>query len=378
MALGSMTDDELLSRGTRRLPHPLALSWFMLLALVLGGVLFTALFGRGAGSGPVVRLSLGAAGTRHAVSIQTTGKKAAKAVPKTPAETRKAVPVPKAAPAPTRIDKPIYAGKALLADPALVEATAEGPLPRIGADGRTPMQAYAPAVPAAALKGRKPISLLITGLGVGAKATEAAIKELPPAVTLAFAPFSADLQRWIAAARQAGHEVLLEVPMEPFDYPDSDPGPHTLRPMLGEDANIERLKWALTRATGYAGITNLQGGRFLSSAGATAPIMSYLARRGLMFYDSGTAAVSSAASNAASQASAAYVGSDLNIDRVATAPAIDQRLSLLESQARSNGSAAGTGFLYPLTLDRVVAWAKGLKGRGFVLVPASAIVGRDK
>ena len=32
----------------------------------------------------------------------------------------------------------------------------------------------------------------------------------------------------VARAREAGHEVLLEVPMEPFDYPDNDPGPQTL------------------------------------------------------------------------------------------------------------------------------------------------------
>lgn len=29
-------------------------------------------------------------------------------------------------------------------------------------------------------------------------------------------------------AREAGHEILLQLPMEPFDYPDSDPGPQTL------------------------------------------------------------------------------------------------------------------------------------------------------
>ena len=37
-----------------------------------------------------------------------------------------------------RVTQPIYAGKALLADPALIENTAEGPLPRIADDGRKP------------------------------------------------------------------------------------------------------------------------------------------------------------------------------------------------------------------------------------------------
>ena len=40
--------------------------------------------------------------------------------------------------------------------------------------------------------------------------------------------------------------------------------------------------------------------------------------------------------------------------------------------------AAGAGFLYPVTVERVANWANGLQGRGFVLVPASAIVGASK
>ena len=81
-------------------------------------------------------------------------------------------------------------------------------------------------------------------------------------MTLAFAPYADDVQRWVAKARELGHEVLLEVPMEPFDFPDSDPGPHTLRSGASEDANIRKLTWSLTRFTGYAGITNLLGGPF--------------------------------------------------------------------------------------------------------------------
>jgi polysaccharide deacetylase 2 family uncharacterized protein YibQ len=57
---------------------------------------------------------------------------------------------------------------------------------------------------------------------------------------------------------------------------------------------------------------------------------------------------------------------------------IDARLSELEKLARTNGSAAATGFLLPVTIDRVANWAEGLEGRGFVLVPASAIVAPSK
>ena len=105
---------------------------------------------------------------------------------------------------------------------------------------------------------------MVSGLGISAKATTAALASLPPGVTLGFAPYAGDVQHWVNEARQFGHEVVLEVPMEPFDFPDSDPGPHTLRAGVDEDSNIQRLTWTLSRFTGYAGVTNLLGRRFLS------------------------------------------------------------------------------------------------------------------
>jgi polysaccharide deacetylase 2 family uncharacterized protein YibQ len=190
---------------------------------------------------------------------------------------------------------------------------------------------------------------------------------------LAFAPYAADVQNWVTQARRQGHEVLLEVPMEPFDFPDSDPGPHTLRSGVGEDANTERLVWSLTRFTGYTGVTNLLGGRLLSDPESLEPVMTYLARRGLLFYDNG-AATHSAAPDVAARSGVAFAQATDTIDSIQTAMEIDRQLSDLETKARANGTASGAGFLYPVTVERVANWAQGLPGRGFVLVPASAIV----
>ena len=153
------------------------------------------------------------------------------------------------------IDKPIYAGSALVADPALIENSPQGPLPRIADDGRKPMAVY--AAPATAGKFR--IAIVVSGLGISAKSTTAALASLPAGVTLGFAPYAGDVQHWVSQARQFGHEVVLEVPMEPFDFPDSDPGPHTLRTGVDENSNLQRLTWTLSRFTGYAGVTNLLG-----------------------------------------------------------------------------------------------------------------------
>lgn len=269
-----------------------------------------------------------------------------------------------------RITQPIYAGKALLADPALIENTAAGPLPRIADDGRKPMTVYAGAAPAG---GKFKIAIVVNGLGLSAIATKAALDALPGGVTLGFTPYGGEVGKWVSDARARGHEVLLQVPMEPLDFPDSDPGPHTLRAGQEEEANIQRLTWALSRFTGYAGVTNLLGQRFLSDSDALAPMLTYLNRRGLYVFDNGTAS-QSVLPSVAGQIGIPAAQSGPALDTTPTALEIDRRLSDLETQARANGSAVGSAFLYPVSVTRIAAWARGLESRGFVLVPVSAIV----
>lgn len=378
MAAESATEEALTSG--RRMAHPLALAYFALalaLLLVIAGV---AIFGHASDGNPAARLDLGprpqkTVQVKKPVPAPKAAQAPATSLPETPPQQATA-PEPALPPdlVPDKITKPVYAGNQLIADPALIEETDEGPLPRIADDGRTPMAAYAPAT-AADMRPR--IAIVISGLGISAKDTAAAIQQLPAGVTLAFAPYADDVQRWVGQARATGHEVLIEIPMEPYDFPDSDPGPHTLRSGSSEQANEDKLTWALTRFTGYAGVTNLLGSRFLSDQDSLAPVMTFLQRRGLLFFDNGAAA-RSVAPDIARTLNAPYVGSSTAIDTIQTGMEIDKRLSELEDRARATGAAAGSGFLYPVTVDRVVNWAKGLSGRGFVLVPASAIAAPAK
>ena len=385
MAVHGMAEDRLsgiLRRGFSP-AFPLAvLALFGLLLLLLLGI---ALFGRASDGVPVsrvpiVRRTVAATAPpplRGALAPHSGAASAPAARPAdgaNPPSARLTENAPQPVQAPAKPAKPLFAGRALIADPALIEETPQGPLPRIADDGRTPMTAYAPPAPA----GNHPrIALVLVGLGISAKETAAALDQLPPQVTLAFAPYAYDVQRWVAEARQRGHEVLLEIPMEPYDFPDSDPGPHTLRAAVSEESNAERLAWSLSRFTGYAGVTNLLGSRFLSDPDSVATVMTAIARRGLFFFNSGPEA-HTVAGDVARQVKAPYAQSEIAIDDIQTAMEIDARLSDLETRARADGAAAGTAFVYPVTLERVAGWSKGLAGRGFVLVPASAIVGAEK
>ena len=272
------------------------------------------------------------------------------------------------------VTKPLYAGKMLLADPALIENSAKGPLPRIADDGRRPMDVYAGA---AGGNAKFKIAIVIHGLGRSSGATKTALDTLPAGVTLGFVPYAANVQDWVAKARERGHEILLQVPMEPLDFPESDPGPQTLRSGQEEESNIQRLSWAMSRFTGYAGVSNFLGQRLLTDAQALSPILTYLNRRGLYFFDNG-AAGQSVVPVVAGQVAIPSAQSGPALDSVQDASEIDRRLSQLETEARANGMAAASAFLTPVTVARVAAWAKGLQARGFALVPVSAIVRAPK
>jgi hypothetical protein len=253
----------------------------------------------------------------------------------------------------------------------LTEAGANGPLPIFGPNGRTPAVAY--ARPFTPVSGRPVVAVIIGGLGFNANATRQAIEELPPEVTLSFVPYAQNLQSWIDRARAYGHEVLLELPMEPFDPNADDTGPQTLLSSAPPQQNIDRLEYLLSRATGYFGVTNYQGARFATSASASQPIVQALQRRGLVFISAGIGQ-RTAFSVEAQRAGLAATAADRIIDARREAEAIDDQLLNLEALALQNQSAIGAGFAYPVTMEQVGHWARDIQSRGYTLAPASAVL----
>jgi polysaccharide deacetylase 2 family uncharacterized protein YibQ len=256
-------------------------------------------------------------------------------------------------------------GEALAPAP-IAGLTAPGPgggtLPVIAPDGRTPAQIYARPF---AANGKPKIGLVIGGLGLNSKGTREAIEQLPPEVTLSFVPYAEGLQGWIDLARANGHEVLLEAPMEPNDYPDNDPGPYTLMAGGRPQETTQRLDWLLSRAVGYFGVTNYLGSRFVTSDVGMTALTADLRQRGLAFVDDGSAARRGGGLPRAS--------ADRVVDDQLAGDAIDKQLLALEASALQNGQALGAGFAYPITLAQVRTWAAGLAQRGYQLAPASAL-----
>jgi hypothetical protein len=263
-------------------------------------------------------------------------------------------------------------------DQQLLENSRHGAIPKIGADGVRPFAFYAQPIALPPSKTDAPrIAIVIGGMGISASGTADAMAKLPGPVTFAIAPYGADLAQLAARARADKHELLLQAPMEPYDYPDNDPGPQTLLTTLSADQNIDRLHWLMSRFQGYVGIVSYMGARFTASEHALAPALREAAKRGLIYMDDGGSPRSVAGQLAGSH-NLPFAKSDIVVDAVPTPVEIGRALARLEMAARDHGSAVGYATALPATVERIAEWAKKLEAKGFVLVPITMVAVKAK
>ncbi|HEX7925403.1 MAG TPA: divergent polysaccharide deacetylase family protein [Bradyrhizobium sp.] len=261
-------------------------------------------------------------------------------------------------------------------DPRLLEKSRYGMIPVV-ADGLKPFTVYAAEADRTKAARMPVVAIVVSGLGVGAAKTADAIMKLPPAVTLAFTPYGADPGKLAERARGQRHEILLQIPMEPFDYPDNDPGPQTLLTTLSAEQNLDRLYWHLSRLQGYAGIANFMGARFVATDPVMQPIVREAAKRGLSFFDDGSTPRSVAQSLSAGQ-SLPFAKADFAIDAVPTSAEIDRALVKLETIAKERGTAVGVASALPVSIERLGAWLKTLDSKGIMLVPLTTAMLKSK
>ncbi|HYI83069.1 MAG TPA: divergent polysaccharide deacetylase family protein [Acetobacteraceae bacterium] len=289
-------------------------------------------------------------------------------------------PAPEAAPAlgaaPSPPPRPVATGRSPggAVEPALQETGSHGPLPRVGADGRTPIRAY--GHPFDRTDTRPRVGLVVGGLGVNAAVTEEAIRRLPAAVTLAFSPYATRIDFLLDQARAKGMELLVALPLEPAGHPTiNNAGNRALLTRLSVAENRDHLEWALSRFGGYTGAVGalgpMRGERFAELAETVHPVQEALRARGLLYVDPRPGA------RPPERAWGRSV--DIVVDEPATRGEIERKLDALERLARERGTAGALGYAgeaSPVLVDRVAVWAGAVEERGLALAPVSAMIRR--
>ena len=254
----------------------------------------------------------------------------------------------------------------------VTEMTDQGPLPRIASNGAKPSDVYAKKGGMNDLHSDAPkIVLILGGMGLNEKLTRSAITQLPSEVTFAFAPYGNNIQAQVDKARDEGHEIFLQLPLEPVGFPANNPGPRTLLADAEAKTNQDNLTWLLSRFAGYAGVINYMGGRFLSTPSALKPVLTELKHRGLDFIEDGSNNTSSTDAVASSISMPVLHGAAV-IDQNPDPVAINAALDALEQQAQGGEIAIGTGTGLDVTISTVKDWIGAAQARGVVIIPATA------
>ena len=279
--------------------------------------------------------------------------------------------VPKPKPAPVKRRQEV--SLAHLPDTDVTERGTFGALPKISADGLRPMDVYSRPPDTEGNFGVARVVIVIGGMGISQTTTNDAIKKLPSGVTLAFAPYGNSLLRWMQKARRSGHELLLQMPMEPVDFPNSNPGKHTLLALADFGENRQNMHWIMSRLTNYVGVTNYMGSKILRQPASLSPVFGEISRRGLLFFEDGSVK-NSVGEGVAVKELLPYARANIQIDNVRSRQAIAAKLKKLSSEAKRTGLAIGMGNAFPDTIEMVAKFAREAKRIGIEITPVSAIV----
>lgn len=252
-----------------------------------------------------------------------------------------------------------------------------GLIPKRASNGQTPFSTY--SRPQTFIPDGPKIAIIVGSVGLSQSATENAISKLPPTMALAFASYGENLERWKKLSRESGFELLVEAPMEPFNYPQNDPGPQTLLVDGTAAENKAKLDWILSRTSNYIGIIPAMGARFTANETALTQLVTELHKLGLAFVDP-SISVRSVASQVVPGVSTDRLGHlpflkvDVVLDSNAARAAMEQNLIRLEELAESKGLAVGYTRLRPATVETLAQWSKLLEQRGVTLIPLSAAI----
>ena len=228
------------------------------------------------------------------------------------------------------------------------------------------------AVTASLDDNRPVIAVVIDDLGLNRSNTKA-LNALPAPLTLAFLPYAGNIEAQTDAAREAGHELMVHLPMEPFG--SQWPGPGALVTSLDHDEFVERLEANLNRIEGYVGVNNHMGSRLTADRGRMDLVMRELRKRDVLFLDSKTSA-RSVAGEMASRNGVPNTTRDVFLDHVIDIDRIRHQMALIERIARRTGSAVAIGHPHTATIEAMKEWLPKLEERGFTLAPLSAVIAR--
>jgi len=225
----------------------------------------------------------------------------------------------------------------------------------------------APATP-----GGHRVAIIVDEVG-GRRDVFESLRDLRRRVTLAVLPALPLAPAIAREASRSGMEVLLALPMEPYRYPELDPGPGALMMSMPQDDLRRLVVRHLEALPGVVGVINHMGSRLTEDRERMRAVLGVLAARRLFLVD----AYASNLSVAYDEAKAIGVRVARRQIRIESARGENaERASWNEvgEWAESHGEAIVLAHGDPLTARLLREYIPRWEARGLRLVPVSDLV----
>lgn len=220
------------------------------------------------------------------------------------------------------------------------------------------------------LTGKPLLVIIIDDMGVSPKYSRQMIAIDAP-LTLSFLPYAENLDRQLEAARTAGHELMLHLPMQPLRE-DGTTVKDTLRVTQSDEDNLAITRAGLAAVEGIVGVNNHTGSRFTADGEKLLPIMTEIAQRGLLFLDSKTSP-RSVVTQIAAALGQPPLARDIFLDHEQGESYAYNALERSARLAQQRGYAIALGHPKTDTVNALRRWLRSETARKVQIVPLSMI-----
>ncbi len=222
-------------------------------------------------------------------------------------------------------------------------------------------------VPAPPCRGK--IAIVIDDLGYNLS-NLGRIKELPCPVTVSVLPNLPYSARAASELRSAGMEVILHLPMEPWEKAGLEKD--TLMTGMGRQRVSEIFKRSSASVGALSGVSNHMGSRATEDPALMSSVLCELKRGGLYFLDSYVSSHSVCASQA-QKCGVVFYRRDVFIDNRLNPDYIKKQIDKLKAVASRRGQAIGIGHDRRVTVEVLAEVMPQLQREGYRFTVVSGL-----
>jgi hypothetical protein len=220
-------------------------------------------------------------------------------------------------------------------------------------------------------KGR--LAIIIDDIGFNNKKEVKEIIDMDVPITLSILPFQPFSLKVAKEAHAGNKEIILHLPMEPYDYPKKNPGNGILTIDMDEKELIEQTEKNLSAIPYIIGVNNHMGSKFTENYERMKIVINILKHRGLFFIDSLTSK-KSVGYKIARELGLPVERRDIFLDNNRNIEAIKNELEKLCNISLKKGKAIGIGHPYPNTVKALKEMIPKFREKGIKIVKLSSIV----